>query len=48
MRYINLPGSGTHQVIDLVKKSNVAKLGKWIYRTDSLAGDCDTDGRSCC
>ncbi|CAH3035734.1 unnamed protein product [Porites lobata] len=41
LRYFNIPGSGTQQVLDLSRQSNVGNPGRWLYRIDSRAGDCD-------
>ena len=46
LRYFNIPGSGTQQVLDLSRQSNVGDRGRWLYRIDSKAGDCDHNGRS--
>lgn len=46
LRYFNIPGSGTQQVLDLSRQSNVENPGRWLYRIDSKAGDCDHNGRS--
>ena len=46
VRYFNIPGSGTHQVLDLPNQSNVADPGRWLYRIDGKAGGCDVNGRS--
>ena len=46
LRYFNIPGSGTQQVLDLSRQSNVGNPGRWLYRIDSKAGDCDHNGRS--
>ncbi|XP_078360269.1 sushi domain-containing protein 2-like isoform X2 [Oculina patagonica] len=47
IRYFNIPGSATDQVIDIPKKSNVGKPGRWMFRIDSAkieAGGCNTKG----
>ncbi|XP_022783564.1 sushi domain-containing protein 2-like [Stylophora pistillata] len=46
-RFYNIPGSGTHDVINLSNKSNVARPGRWIFRIDSAKieeGGCNTKG----
>ena len=45
LRYFNIPGSGTHQVLDLSRQSNVGIPGRWLYRIDSKAGDCNNNGK---
>ncbi|XP_078360273.1 sushi domain-containing protein 2-like isoform X2 [Oculina patagonica] len=46
-RYFSIPGSRTHQVLNLPSKSNVGKPGRWMFRIDSAkieAGGCNTKG----
>ncbi|KAL9985251.1 hypothetical protein ACROYT_G007629 [Oculina patagonica] len=47
VRYFNIPGSATDQVIDIRTQSNVGKPGRWMFRIDSAnieAGGCNTKG----
>ncbi|XP_078360277.1 sushi domain-containing protein 2-like isoform X2 [Oculina patagonica] len=46
-RFFSIPGSRTHQVLNLPSKSNVGKPGRWMFRIDSAkieAGGCNTKG----
>ncbi|XP_078360279.1 protein mesh-like [Oculina patagonica] len=47
IRFFSIPGSRTHQVIDIPNKSNVGKPGRWIFRIDNAkieGGGCNTKG----
>lgn len=44
VRFFNIPGSGTHQVLDLPNQSNVAVPGRWMYRIDSKDDGCIMNG----
>ena len=49
IRYFNIPGSRTHEVINLPTQSNVGNPGRWMFRIDSAkieAGGCNTKGKS--
>lgn len=49
IRYFSIPGSRTHEVINLPIQSNVENPGRWIFRIDSAeieAGGCNTKGKS--
>ena len=48
IRYFNIPGSRTHEVINLPTQSNVGVPGRWMFRVDSEtidAGGCNTNGK---
>ena len=49
IRYFSIPGSRTHQVINLPTQSNVGNPGRWLFRIDNAkveAGGCNTKGNS--
>lgn len=49
MRYFNIPGSRTQEVLNLLDKSNVGIPGRWMFRIDNAkieAAGCDSKGRS--
>ena len=35
LRFFNIPGSGTHEVLELPYTSNIERPGRWMYRVDS-------------
>ena len=48
IRYFNIPGSRTHEVINLPTQSNVGNPGRWMFRIDNAkveAGGCNTKGK---
>ena len=48
IRFFNIPGSATDQVIDFPKKSNVGNPGRWMFRIDNAKIDAVgcTSGKS--
>ena len=49
MRYFNIPGSRTRQVLELPNNSNVGIPGRWMFRIDNAkieAAGCVSEGRS--
>ena len=40
LRFFNIPGSGTHEVLELPYTSNIEMPGRWMYRVDSKPGGC--------
>ncbi|XP_022783567.1 sushi domain-containing protein 2-like isoform X2 [Stylophora pistillata] len=46
-RFYTIQGSGSHDVINLPNKSNVARPGRWVFRIDNAKieeGGCNTKG----
>ena len=49
IRFFNIPGSATDQVINIHTQSNVGNPGRWMFRIDNAkieAGGCTTKGKS--
>ena len=47
IRFFNIPGSRTNDILNLPSTSNVARPGQWMFRTDEAsveAGGCDSRG----
>lgn len=47
IRFFNIPGSRTNDILNLPSTSNVARDGQWMFRTDEAsieAGGCDSRG----
>ena len=51
IRFFNIPGSRTNEILNLPSTSNVALAGQWMFRTDEAsveAGGCESRGTVVC